>query len=155
MEKIASSIDIPFFDIGNRMGNTLYIDFLKRNEIPSNVVRGIDKFGRPWFAIKAKVSTQFGSTLFRSVKVFQTFFKRYNHIPLYMGCGNYGLNLMDTSGYVSKSQENLINELIINKTIKISKNQFIDNRLDPRVVGLSVSEFNNLPPDFECTVSIS
>ena len=48
-----SDIDCSFFDrvhdkfdLKGRMGVTDYIDFLKRDEVPKNVMKGVDCYGR-------------------------------------------------------------------------------------------------------------
>jgi hypothetical protein len=42
---------IPTYDIQDRVGNTHYIDFITPEEMPHNVVKGIDFFRRPFIAI--------------------------------------------------------------------------------------------------------
>jgi hypothetical protein len=47
------NIDFSFFDrvnnvydLGGRMGSTDYIDFLTKKEVPKNLMKGVDCYGR-------------------------------------------------------------------------------------------------------------
>lgn len=46
---------IPNLDLGGRMGDTGYIDFLQPDELVHPVMKGVDKFGRPFIALKLEV----------------------------------------------------------------------------------------------------
>ena len=39
-------------DIGERMGMTDYIDFLTQDEVPKNVMKGVDYYRRKFITIK-------------------------------------------------------------------------------------------------------
>ena len=40
------------FDLGGRMGTTDYIDFLTQKEVPKNVMKGVDDYGRKFLTLK-------------------------------------------------------------------------------------------------------
>ena len=42
----------PILDVGNRQGMTDYIDFIHESEVTSPVMRGIDRFKRPFIVMK-------------------------------------------------------------------------------------------------------
>jgi len=44
--------ELPVLDLGNRGGSTDYIDFIRAEEMEFPVMRGVDKFRRPFIAIK-------------------------------------------------------------------------------------------------------
>lgn len=48
---------LPILDIGNREGNTGYIDFITANEMKAPIMRGKDKYQREFFVIKARDET--------------------------------------------------------------------------------------------------
>ena len=59
MENTLDNIDFTFFDrvkatydLGGRMGHTDYIDFLTQDEVPKNVMKGLDRYGRKFLTIK-------------------------------------------------------------------------------------------------------
>ena len=39
------------FDLNGRMGITDYIDFLKQDEVPKNIMKGVDCYGRKFITI--------------------------------------------------------------------------------------------------------
>jgi hypothetical protein len=44
----------PVLDLGDRMGPTGYIDFLKPTDLSAPVMKGVDKFQRPFIALKLR-----------------------------------------------------------------------------------------------------
>lgn len=62
--------ELPIIDIGDREGETGYIDFIKPKEMQSPIMRGTDKYNRKFFTIRAKHKK---SNRFYT----QTFFRRY------------------------------------------------------------------------------
>jgi len=46
--------NLPVLDLGNREGFTDYIDFLRSKELTAPIMRGTDKKGRPFIALKLK-----------------------------------------------------------------------------------------------------
>lgn len=109
------NLDCPILDIGQRQGNTYYIDFIKFEEVTSPIMKGIDKFSRPFIVIKVNGKLTDGS----NIQLFQTFFQRYTDENLWMGCGHYGLNLITTYGGMKSDQFKLIIDLINGKVCQI------------------------------------
>lgn len=122
-------LDLDTFDSSNRVGSTGYIDFIKPDELDSNVkcVKGIDKFGRKFFVFKAKF-------IFANENFFDTFsifFQRYtDNELLWMCCGNYKTYLMNTEGGTNNSQLKLIYELLKEGKIKLNKEICLELRLN-------------------------
>lgn len=104
----------PILDTKDRNGLTDYIDYIELSEVNDMVVRGKDKFYRPFFTIKFKVD--------ELEPAIQTFFQRYsNDSNCWMGCGNFTHNLIDTSGGTNIIQFRFLRDLIKNKTATITK----------------------------------
>ena len=96
--------------IGDRVGETQYIDFLSWEEVEEPVMKGYDVYGRKFFVIKMLVLNQ---------RIMQTFFMRYSDGIGWMGCGHATKNLIDTSGCMSDIQIQLIQDIINNQIIVI------------------------------------
>ena len=45
------------YDLGGRMGTTDYIDFLTRDEVPKNVMKKVDCYGRKFITLKLEELT--------------------------------------------------------------------------------------------------
>ena len=105
MEDLYYEIDCPTLYIGQRVGETKYIDFLKWNEVTHPVMKGIDIYKRRFIVIKVAVN---------QVRIMQTFFQRYTGGSGWMGCGHATTNLIDTTGNMKENQvsflRNIINE---------------------------------------------
>ncbi len=57
---------IPQLDLKGRMGATGYIDFLNPEEMSGPIMKGVDKFGRPFIALKMELTEKpFIVTLFQ------------------------------------------------------------------------------------------
>ena len=65
--------DLPVLDLGGRQGATGYIDFVRAEDMPFPVMRGVDVYGRPFVAIKAQTA---GECDF--IEVVGVFFQRYS-----------------------------------------------------------------------------
>ena len=65
---------LPIIDIGNRKGNTLYIDFILPDEFQNGVVRGVDCYQRNFICIKGNCMCENGE----KIPFFQTYFQRYS-----------------------------------------------------------------------------
>ena len=107
-------------DIGNRIGLTDYIDFIKPQELPRNidVSSGVDFYSRKFFVIKA-------SFIFENKNKFDTFsifFQRYSdNKSLWHCCGYYGKYLMNTEGGASIKQFELIYNLLKDGIVYLNK----------------------------------
>ena len=66
----------PVLDLKGQMGSTEYIDFLKSGDLSSSIMRGLDKFGRPFIAFRYVVRS--GTSC--AVEV-ETMFQRYRNDP--------------------------------------------------------------------------
>jgi len=109
--------DVPVIDIGEKMGHTDYIDFIKEDEVTDSVTKGIDICRRPFYVIKAEVVDNRGKVW----PVFETFFQRYtNNTHLWMGCGHYGDNFMDTGGGMERCQIRLLVDLVENGSVELT-----------------------------------
>ena len=125
---------IPIFDIKDREGNTEYIDFLKENEINYPVMKGVDKYKREFVTIKANMKFyDINDNIICMFNVFETFFKRYTEKNIWMGCGNFGKQFMSTTGGLTKIQDELLLELINNKTVKILKNNISKYNIETNI----------------------
>ena len=103
MDDLYYSIDVPYLNIGSRVGFTEYIDFLTWNEVTSPIMKGTDIYGRHFIVIKMIVNDK---------KIMQTFFKRYSNGTYWMGCGHATPNLISTNGGMIEEQVNFLRELI-------------------------------------------
>ena len=107
--------DLPTIDIGSRTGSTDYIDFIKPEEVSHSLMRGVDVYGRNFLTIKAEIHDSKGTIW----QVFETFFQRYNDCNnIWVGCGHYGVNFMDTYS-INKEQAKLLRDLVVNKSINL------------------------------------
>ena len=83
-------------DIGNKIGSTSYIDFIKQTDLEkNNIMKGNDCFGRKFIVFKATYIFKDNTIK----KTFSTFFQRYtdNNI-LWHICGHDGELIFDTCG---------------------------------------------------------
>ena len=106
------------FDIGDRMGRTDYIDFLTPEEVPKNVMKGVDCYGRKFLTLKV------GGYNLDNMKFFKTgqvFFERYTDEP-YIASGQFGDNMFIwTTGGTRPIQYQLINDLVDGKLVEIKE----------------------------------
>ena len=107
--------NVPILDIGDRQGNTDYIDFIEEDEMgDNNIMKGVDKFNREFLVIRVKCNEK---------KYFQTFFKRYSSDKsIWMGCSKFRSDFMITIGGMNDNQFNFLNSLIKNGEITIHRN---------------------------------
>jgi len=70
-DRIFANIPIPELDLGNRVGLTSYIDFIKVKDMSAPVMKGIDIYRRQFYAIKITLNDENNSQLVG------TFFQRY------------------------------------------------------------------------------
>ena len=124
MSNNEDNIDFTFFDripdifdLGGRMGTTDYIDFLTQAEVPKNVMKGIDCYGRQFFTIKVGGIDLDNMKFFRSAQVF---FERYTGQP-YLASADLEAMFILTTGGTSPAQYQLINDLVDGKLVKIGE----------------------------------
>jgi hypothetical protein len=107
--------NLPVLDLGERVGDTQYIDFIKWDEVTSSAMTGIDILNRPFVVVKFKIDNETSPYM-------QTFFQRYTNEPqLWMGCGHAMTSLMDTTGGMKPVQQELINRVIDGNRVVITK----------------------------------
>ena len=118
------SLSLPQLNIGNRQGNTGYIDFIEIEELTSPRMGGRDSCGRHFLVAKGKTMLADGS----SIPFFQTFFQRYTgEYILWVGCDG----LFCYEGGFGVYQKKAITELFENGNIDLNDTQkFTDNPKD-------------------------
>lgn len=117
-------IDFSFFDrvydiydLNGRMGVTDYIDFLKQNEVPKNVMKGIDCYGRKFLTMKVGGICLDTGIFFKSGQVF---FERYSNEP-FIASGSFDGIFIWTTGGTTSIQYKLINDLVDGKLVKLEE----------------------------------
>ena len=99
-------------DIGDRTGWTQYIDFLKREEVPQNMMKGIDIFGRKFITLKVGIMKDSGKLF----KTGQVFFQRYTGGNIWMGAVFEG-KFIFTDGGMTSEQFDLIDKIVKGKKV--------------------------------------
>lgn len=119
-----SDIDCSFFDrvhdvfdLKGRMGVTDYIDFLKRDEVPKNVMKGVDCYGRRFLTMKIGGIDLKTNEFF---KTGQVFFERYTG-ERSIASGNFEGIFIWTTGGTTPIQYKLINDLVDGKLVKLEE----------------------------------
>lgn len=139
--RFVENLDVPELDVKDREGRTNYIDFIQKDEITSPVMKGKDKYSRPFVIIKAIGKLGSG----KETPLSQTFFERYPRdksikigepghpfsgmewlVPerqgdeiIWMGCGRHGDHIFSTYGGMKANHFNLLKDLIEGKTISL------------------------------------
>lgn len=105
------------YDLGVRCGYTDYIDFLTLDEVPKNVMRGIDCFRRKFITLKVGIKDQKTGELRKSAQVF---FQRYTDGRGWVGA-IFGLNcFLETCGGMKNNQYDIIEDLVNGKMVKLT-----------------------------------
>tara|TARA_Y100000590_G_scaffold266573_1_gene299398 strand:+ start:1753 stop:2286 length:534 start_codon:yes stop_codon:yes gene_type:complete len=105
------------FDLGYRMGTTDYIDFLTQDEVPKNLMKGVDCYGRKFLTMKI------GGIDLDTMKFFksgQVFFERYTDQP-YIASADFEGRFIWTTGGTNPDQYQLINDLVNGKLVKVKE----------------------------------
>ena len=105
-----------------------YLDFLKWEDVPCPIMKGIDMSGRHFIIVKVIINNE---------KCLQVFFKRYSFYndKLWMGCGYLTNFFINTIGGMTKAQFNLVSDIIKNKNpvLKnyhiVSKPEFLEKKV--------------------------
>jgi len=120
LETVWSSM--PTLDIGNRVGNSDYIDFIKKSELIHPAMAGVDKFKRPFFVLSAIIDNEDPSH--EHIELSQVFFQRYtDDLSTWASAQiewNSSRQIMETSGGISIDQMNFLSTLIKNKFIDVT-----------------------------------
>ena len=105
----------PVLDIGDRVGDTNFIDFIDPRELSAPVMHGVDCQKRPFVVMRGTVSVNGNTTPWM-----QTFFQRYyGHPHMWTGCGN-GNELMDTDGGLCEDQVEDLCQLLRSGSVVVS-----------------------------------
>ena len=88
------------YDLQGRMGRTDYIDFLYRDEVPKNVMKGEDRYGRNFLTIKIGGIDLDNNKFFRSSQVF---FQRYTDAPHIASADFEGMFIQTYGGAIATS----------------------------------------------------
>ena len=107
-----------FLDIGNRVGLTDYIDFLREHEITHNLMKGVDTYKRKFIVMKVGIMNPKTGKLYR---LQQVFFQRYtNELYDWMTATIVGnVEFMYSYGGMKPIQYKMINDLVDGKTIMV------------------------------------
>ena len=125
MSEIYNMEDLPFLDIGFRMGHTGYVDIIEENELKHPITKSKDDYNRPVIIIKF---------IANDIIFAQTFFQRYtDDKELWMGTRVIGPSpsFMCTIGGMTRHQANLLlnvskgNKVMIDKD---HKTEYINNK---------------------------
>lgn len=105
-------------DIGDRVGITNYIDFLKETEITHNLMKGIDIYNRKFIVMKVGVMNPNTGKLYR---LQQVFFQRYtNNLYDWMTATIVNnTEFMYSYGGMNHEQYKMINDLVDGRTLRI------------------------------------
>ena len=119
-----NNIDFTFFDrvqdtfyLGDRMGATDYIDFLTQDEVPKNIMKGVDCYGRKFLTMKIGGIDLDDKKFFKSGQVF---FERYSDQP-YIASADFEGMFIWTTGGTNPDQYQLINDLVDGKLVIIKE----------------------------------
>lgn len=122
----ASFEKLPVLDIGERMGDTGYIDFINPGEMKAPIMRGRDMNGREFFTLRVQQTLANG----RVWEMCQTFFQRYTHLANWSDGGTRFIfpvsHIIDDSGKISEGNLEAykqLEELI--KTGTLTKNTYV------------------------------
>lgn len=109
--------DCNILDLGDKVGDTGYIDFINPADIKYSIMKGVDGYYRNFLLLKTYFLHDYGEI----ENNFTVIFQRYSdNKTLYMSCGNYGKIFIHSSGGLDIEQLELINNLIKNKKINLN-----------------------------------
>lgn len=112
MTELFDNIDVPLLDIGDKLGFTKYIDFIRPEEVHSPVMKGVDILLRPFIVVKAIVDNSI---------VMETFFQRYtNNNDFWMGCG-YWEYISTYGAGIDENQLQFLEQLITTGQAKLTE----------------------------------
>lgn len=128
MSNLFNNLNVPMLDVGDRIGDTDYIDYIKLDELICPVMKGIDLLLRPFIVIKFVIEGQIRH---------QTFFQRYtNNEHFWITSNTFGtIPLMDSYGGMKMNQEEFLKSLIENghKTITYDIYPILESDLGKQV----------------------
>ena len=106
-------------DIGNKTGDTSYIDFIKQIDLKqNNIMKGTDCCRRKFIIFKATIIYDDKT----EKNTFSTFFQRYtDNTKLWHICGHDGSLIFDTCGGTNLKQLEIIDELLHKGIVNIDE----------------------------------
>jgi len=120
-----NNIDLTFYDrikdtyvIPKEYPCSDYIDMLKQDEVPKNVMKGTDYYSRKFITLKIGGSVRLNTGKMKFFKSGQVFFERYTGQP-YLQSAYFEDTFISTCGGTSEEQYQLINDLVDGKVVKI------------------------------------
>ena len=135
-EIIEESEKHPVLDVGNRTGDTGYIDFITEEEVTSSIMRGVDHTGRKFIVLKLLIDRKF---------VLQTFFQRYRTTEYYWrGCGHGSPNplLFYSFNNIGEQDLTLLLNVMRGETIRITDEHLSGSNIFPNYIGKDVSLYD-------------
>ena len=125
-----NDFNLPILNIGNRQGDTDYIDFIRPNQVEYPAMKGYDLFNRPFIVIKFYLD-------YKHICV-QTFFQRYsNNKMFWLSAGHFGQHLINTRTGITIHQTELISKILNGQKVQLTKeHQPICNSLIGKYVEL-------------------
>jgi hypothetical protein len=133
--QLLKSDSFPILDVGNRQGDTGYIDYLKWEEVTNPIMKGVDRCYRKFIVIKHKVYDDGGSPIYLMFTIFQ----RYSDSEsVYHICGHATDLIADTSGGADNEQFKLVVDLIEGKEVTI-----LNEHRSPGFIGKKSSLMSN------------
>lgn len=114
-------------DLKSRTGSTGYIDFIMPDELGElNIMKGKDILNRNFIVFKSELLIDN-----KKIKMFTTFFQRYNDNSItYHTAGHYGNLLFNTEGGCSLTQIKYLYNLLQNNTIELDYFEAGDFRIN-------------------------
>ena len=110
---------LPCLDIGNKNGNTDYIDFIRVEDMNFPIMKGVDIYGRKFIAMKVKTHN---TKTHESKEIVGTFFQRYSDTNEYAFGTCYDLNIIHYDSrirvYQSDDLQKRLKLLLDGETIK-------------------------------------
>jgi hypothetical protein len=103
--------NLPILDLKGRRNFTGYIDYIIPDEMPYNIMKGIDYYNRPFISFKFCITNKNNST--DTNCYVGTFFQRYSDDKLELAFGTCGqLGLLYDRSRINESDYNILEERI-------------------------------------------
>jgi len=128
------------FNLGGRMGLTDYIDFLKQDEVPKNLMKGVDIYGRKFLTMKIGGIDLNNNKFFKSGQVF---FERYSNDHTKIAGADFEGSFISIYGRINQDQLKLIDDLVDGKIIKV-KSEHRFNSSDYNVIIANMNYWEKL-----------
>ena len=137
--------DVEILDIGEKEGFTGYIDFIGIDQFNTSLVKGLDKYLRPFICMKVRVTFDDKSYM----NLCQTFFQRYSNeknlwtsASLLINSTDKNGDLIVTYGGMSKYEKNFIREIVKNKCVDMKNYDHTQIRFRRKIIELYKNNVN-------------